>query len=123
MYAIRTWLVQTTMVAGVATVTALAMTLSVTISLVINVLKGEFFPLGDWLFPSMFSPLVISPIVAFLFLTSIRRLDRLRGDLAASVERERLLALEMRHRLKNVYSVAGGLISMAAREVPDEDRK
>ncbi len=45
-------------------------------------------------------------------------LERLktRQDLEAAIERETILAHEMRHRVKNVFSVVNGLITMSERE-------
>ncbi|MEN5083751.1 PAS domain-containing protein [Bosea sp. TWI1241] len=40
-------------------------------------------------------------------------LDR---QLAAAIQRERLLAQEMRHRIKNVFAIVSGLITMAEKE-------
>ena len=105
-----------------AVVTSIAVLISVSISFEINATKGEILQLADWLVPSFLSPLIITPFVAFVLLTMLRRMNRLGAELADSLERERLLALEMRHRLKNLYSVTGGLISLAEREVSDEDR-
>lgn len=46
---------------------------------------------------------------------------RLEGELAKSIEREQLLSQEMRHRIKNVFAVVSGLISLSEKEVVSSD--
>lgn len=90
--------------------------LSIAVSFTINALKGEIYPLFDWLFPSAFTPLAITPVVVTTFVRMSLNSERLRKQIAESAERERLLTLEMRHRIKNIYAATAGLITLAERE-------
>lgn len=45
----------------------------------------------------------------------------LERELGEAVEREKLLAREMRHRVKNIFSIVSGLISITEREVASTD--
>lgn len=46
---------------------------------------------------------------------------RLQAELTASLERERLLALEMRHRIKNLFALVGGLIAITRRDAQENN--
>lgn len=117
---IRRWLVTKPLFISVSIVTGLILLTSITISFCVNAMKGEIYPLADWLFPSSLTPLLVTPVVASIFLRMIQRLEETGRQLAASMEREKLLALEMRHRIKNVFAVTSGLVTLAEREAGED---
>lgn len=53
---IKRWLVTKPLFISVSIVTGLILLNSITISFCVNAMKGEIYPLADWLFPSTDSP-------------------------------------------------------------------
>jgi len=76
-------------------------------------------PKGTIYWDNLLTPLVdVSGQVLSILCVSrdVTEKTLLQRELAEAVDRERLLAREMRHRIKNLFSVVAGLISISMRE-------
>lgn len=81
-------------------------------------------PTGTIYWDNLLTPLVDASghVLSILCVSrDVTRKTLLESELAEAVDREKLLAREMRHRIKNLFAIVGGLISISTKEASSSD--
>lgn len=93
------WLLRMGVARAVIATTAFSTLVSVSISLAINVLRNELHPLVDWLLPSTLVPVIVTPGIAYAFLSLAWRLETAKAALQRAATTDALTGACNRHDL------------------------